>query len=360
MSGFPRSYASSSLDRAKIEGLARMAASQTRIPPTPSIGYGDYSHGREKEVVLVGQCWVLDRRTWNGRFSLQGGRKEREGHDDTYIVLNQSGNLQKVWISTEVQLSGLEIDHSEIRGDCVPISDADIQSFDFDPYFYDSRRQDKYGAWTDRFDPENNGVGTMRFFRQGDGMVKLLEDVRNGTASLPKVSPEHTEAASMERVQARAKARAADEAKVLKQNQDLIQYRRKCKVASVVLYIVAAVLVMKWVDQVMKWGDWTGAPVLAWLVAIAGMGFAGAVHGRRHPKGRFSSPIVAQLLFCSAATIIAFWDEFTDPKFANPGFELIFVATMLIGVLVVFCGSIITLVIAMILNNVCGYPPKSR
>jgi len=161
-----------------VEHLAQLAARATSVTPAPVLNY--VNRGEKRYVRVLGPHWVLDHRMENSELKSPNGYKEETHVDEVYAVL-QDGSLVVASIAEEIVIAPSRNitayhDSHNIR----PMTDADIQAFDFAKVRYDSSR-----VWGDLV-RSRNGVGSPQCSTKGQGVTGLLEDLLRGrTNKLP-------------------------------------------------------------------------------------------------------------------------------------------------------------------------------
>lgn len=181
-------YENSSLDRDALSELARRAAEETTLKPDPRIVY--YDREAQKNVEVLGRHWVLAQLR-DRHENFVNDYVYEEGYYHQIYALLPDGKLMLVSISDEeritkhgVQLTGTNTHHVG------PMSDTDIESFDFKRKYHEVRTGPENNFWGDCDRPGDRG--DLLHDTKGAGLVELLEAVRTGHAELPHASNFHT------------------------------------------------------------------------------------------------------------------------------------------------------------------------
>lgn len=175
-------YEATRIDWAELRELAVRAARETPIPPAPGLGYlktpGWQPSTAPRKDTLVDVCgphWLLDY-AFN-RYESPGDDPKEEEYAQYLYVLMPDGELRTVTFAEETaaKLGSSEWWlRSKTDHQVSPMSDRDIEDVDFE------RRTSQQGV--NYGDSLRSPDSALLQDRRGDGLRRLLEDIRTGRA----------------------------------------------------------------------------------------------------------------------------------------------------------------------------------
>jgi hypothetical protein len=174
-------YDASALDRGALNELAKRAAQQTTLKPDPRIVYFDRTTNANVDV--LGEHWVLSHR--RERYENQPNDAViEEGSADAVYALLPAGDLVLVEIFEEdrIRTTGVQLSNTN-RHSLQPMSDSDVESFDFARKHYEHGYQTDHHLWGDL--NRDFDRGDLLHDTKGAGLAALLDSVRTGNADLP-------------------------------------------------------------------------------------------------------------------------------------------------------------------------------
>ncbi|MEP9415836.1 hypothetical protein ABLE92_16035 [Gordonia sp. VNQ95] len=195
-------YEKSLLDLGALGELARLAARDTPLPPTPALSFTNPE--TRESIQVLGPHWALDHQATTRR-ALAPLSEDNE-YVDVVIALLPDGTLQRIRVIQSTFATGSGSPTYTDEPDVRPVTEADVERLDFSMVrsveppvenYEDWGMNEKLGFWGTRRGRDVVGSALVHRSR-GAGLAHVLNSVRSGTlAALPKPVRLHDVPASM-------------------------------------------------------------------------------------------------------------------------------------------------------------------